>query len=172
MMFYHIVLSIPLCVYNFRLFSFHYYVTTFVFYQKTECKSIYYHFRHGHESSSFRKLARNKWICREICDFFSILKPIRVFNFSSYFDKLGMLCLSKLIKVLRLVFSSWLVFVTRDCLYLSNLFVIISFWFGVHFQFLWFFMPLLLIFQFINFSSELLFCCWLQLFTESCLIVS
>ena len=37
---------------------------------KTECKSIYYHFRHDHESSSFRKLARNKWICREICDFF------------------------------------------------------------------------------------------------------
>ena len=37
---------------------------------KTECKSIYYHFRRDHESSSFRKLARNKWICREIYDFF------------------------------------------------------------------------------------------------------
>ena len=37
---------------------------------KTECKSICYHFRHDHESSSFRKLARNKWICRETCDFF------------------------------------------------------------------------------------------------------
>ena len=37
---------------------------------KTECKSIYYHFRHDHESSSFQKLARNKWICRETCDFF------------------------------------------------------------------------------------------------------
>ena len=32
--------------------------------------SIYYHFRHDHESSSFRKLARNKWSCRETCDFF------------------------------------------------------------------------------------------------------
>ena len=37
---------------------------------KTECKSIYYHFRRNHESSSFRKLARNKCICRETCDFF------------------------------------------------------------------------------------------------------
>ena len=38
---------------------------------KTECKSIYYHFRRDHESSNFRKLARNKWICRETFDFFS-----------------------------------------------------------------------------------------------------
>ena len=37
---------------------------------KAECKSIYYHFGHDHESSSFQKLARNKWICRETCDFF------------------------------------------------------------------------------------------------------
>ena len=38
---------------------------------KTECKSIYCHFRRDHESSSFRKLVRNKWICRETFDFFS-----------------------------------------------------------------------------------------------------
>ena len=38
---------------------------------KTECKSIYYHFRRDQESSSFRKLAGNKWICRETSDFFS-----------------------------------------------------------------------------------------------------
>ena len=72
MMFYRMIIwcpSIPLCVYNRRLFSFHHYVTSFVFYQKTECKSIYYHFRRDHESSSFPKLARNKWICRETCDF-------------------------------------------------------------------------------------------------------
>ena len=37
---------------------------------KTECKSIYYHFRRDHECSSFRKLARNTWICRKACDFF------------------------------------------------------------------------------------------------------
>ena len=37
---------------------------------KTECKSIYYHFRRDHESSSFRKPARNKWICLEAFDFF------------------------------------------------------------------------------------------------------
>ena len=30
---------------------------------KTECKIIYYHFRRDHESISFQKLARNKWIC-------------------------------------------------------------------------------------------------------------
>ena len=29
-----------------------------------ERKSICYHFRCDHESSSFRKLARNKWICQ------------------------------------------------------------------------------------------------------------
>ena len=40
---------------------------------KTECKSIYYHFRHGHESSSFRKLARNKLVCPEIFDFFVVI---------------------------------------------------------------------------------------------------
>ena len=38
---------------------------------KTERESIYYHFRRNHESSNFQKLARYKWICREICDFFS-----------------------------------------------------------------------------------------------------
>ena len=32
--------------------------------------SIYYHFRRDHESNSFQKLARYKWICRETCDFF------------------------------------------------------------------------------------------------------
>ena len=37
---------------------------------KTECKSVYYHFRRDHEFSSFEKVARNKWICRETCDFF------------------------------------------------------------------------------------------------------
>ena len=37
---------------------------------KTKCKSTYYHFRRDHQSSSFRKLARNKSICRETCDFF------------------------------------------------------------------------------------------------------
>ena len=37
---------------------------------KTECKSIYYHFRRDHYSSNFQKLARNKWICQETCDFF------------------------------------------------------------------------------------------------------
>ena len=44
----------------------------------TECKSIYYYyFRRYHESSSFQKLARNKWICQEIYDFFSY--PLRQF---------------------------------------------------------------------------------------------
>ena len=71
-MFYHIIWypSTPLCLYSCRLFSFHYYITSFVFYQKTECKSIYYHFSGDHENSTFRKLARNKCICRNTCDFF------------------------------------------------------------------------------------------------------
>ena len=37
---------------------------------ETQCSSICYHFSRDHESSSFRKLARNKWIFRETCDFF------------------------------------------------------------------------------------------------------
>ena len=66
-MFYRIIWcpSIPLCVYNFRLFSFHYYVTNFVL-TKAECKSVYYHFRRDHERTSFRKLARNKWMSRNL----------------------------------------------------------------------------------------------------------
>ena len=36
---------------------------------KTECVSIYYHFKRDHESISFRKPARNKLICRETFDF-------------------------------------------------------------------------------------------------------
>ena len=59
--------SIPLCIHNsslFDLFNFHYYVKSFVFYQKPECKSIYYNFRRDQKSSSFWKLARNKWICQ------------------------------------------------------------------------------------------------------------
>ena len=53
-MFYHIIWcpSIPLCVYNSGLLSFHYYVMSFAFYQ-----------------NSFWKLARNKSICWETCDF-------------------------------------------------------------------------------------------------------
>ena len=72
MMFYHIIrcLSIPLCIYNCRFFSFHYYVTSFVFYQK----------QNDHESSSFWKLARNKWICQETCDIFFVI------NFLKFFD--------------------------------------------------------------------------------------
>ena len=37
---------------------------------KAECKSIYYHSRRDHKSSSFQNLARNKWICRETYDLF------------------------------------------------------------------------------------------------------
>ena len=42
---------------------------------KQNCKSIYYHLSHYHESS-FRKLARNKWICREICDSFFVINYV------------------------------------------------------------------------------------------------
>ena len=37
---------------------------------KTECKDIHHQFRRDHESSSFRKLARNKCICGETFDIF------------------------------------------------------------------------------------------------------
>ena len=42
---------------------------------KTEYKSIYYHFRRDHESSS-----RNKWICGETCDFFRNQFTLRAIN--------------------------------------------------------------------------------------------
>ena len=45
-------ISIPLCVYKCRLFSFQYYVANFTILLKTKCMSIYYYIRHG-----FRKLA-------------------------------------------------------------------------------------------------------------------
>ena len=45
-----VVCSISLFCYDFYILS------------KTECKSIYYHFRRDQESSSFRKLARNGFV--------------------------------------------------------------------------------------------------------------
>ena len=51
---------------------------------KTECKSIYYHFRRDHERSSFRKLGRNNWLCRETCDFSCSLLLRNVTFQSSY----------------------------------------------------------------------------------------
>ena len=54
---------------------------------KTECKSIYYHLRRDHETSSFWKLARNKWICRETFDFF----PWSVYFISHQFNVLLLL---------------------------------------------------------------------------------
>ena len=51
---------------QFSLLCYEFYILS-----KTERKSIYSHFRRDHEYSSFQKLARNKWICRETCDIFS-----------------------------------------------------------------------------------------------------
>ena len=59
------IVHIQLSFVQFSLLCYEFYILS-----KTDCKSIYYHFRRDHESSSFWKLARNKWICREICDFF------------------------------------------------------------------------------------------------------
>ena len=64
---------------------------------KTECKSIYYHFRRDHEyRRSFRKLAKNKWICWETYYFSSpfsrLLQIIKIINaFSKMYDVLGFL---------------------------------------------------------------------------------
>ena len=60
------IMRIPLLFVQFSLLCYEFCILS-----KTECKSIYYHFRPDHQSSSFRKLARDKWICRETCDFFS-----------------------------------------------------------------------------------------------------
>ena len=79
MVFYHIIWcpSTPFCVYNCRLFSFYYHVASFVFCQKQNVRE----FRLDYESSSFRKLGRNKWICRQTFDFFTSLVINSMFNF-------------------------------------------------------------------------------------------
>ena len=55
---------------------------------KTEYKSIYYHFRSDHESSSSRKLARNKWICWEICDFLFVINLLLIFIVKIYSNRI------------------------------------------------------------------------------------
>ena len=49
--------SILLCLYNCSLFSFQYYGTNFTILSKIKLMNIRYCFRHGHETSGFRKLA-------------------------------------------------------------------------------------------------------------------
>ena len=67
------IVRIQLSIVQFSLFYYELCILS-----KTECKRIYYHFRRDHESSSFRKLARNKWICRETCDFFCVINFLTV----------------------------------------------------------------------------------------------
>ena len=67
MMLYHIIWcpSIPLCVYNFCLLSFQFYVASFNILSKTESMSMKYYFRCDHEWSCFPNLAVNKCICQK-----------------------------------------------------------------------------------------------------------
>ena len=55
---------------------------------KTKRMSIYYHFTRDYKTSSFQKLARNKWICRETCVSFFMIKlggiKIKKQNFFQY----------------------------------------------------------------------------------------
>ena len=59
------IVSIELSFVQFSLLCYEFCILS-----KIDYKSFYYHFTCDHESSRFRKLARNKWICRENCDFF------------------------------------------------------------------------------------------------------
>ena len=52
---------------------------------KTECKSIYYHFRRDHASSSFEKPVRRECISQKTQDFFSSL----IYFISHQFNKLN-----------------------------------------------------------------------------------
>ena len=54
---------------------------------KTECKSIYYQFRREHESTSFPKLVRKKWICRETSEFFTLF-IYNIFQNNSFLQEL------------------------------------------------------------------------------------
>ena len=110
---------------------------------KKECKSIYYHFRRDHESSSFRKLARNKSVCRKtntllvlfICCTVSIIimfigYPLKalVDSFSSYFCETGqqpdIKCPIKSCKMVFLFFCSIQVPVLKSLLFPMRLFFV------------------------------------------------
>ena len=90
-MFYHITSIYPNVRIKFSFVQFSLLCYEFSILSKIESTSIYYHFRRDHESSSFRKLARNKWICWEICDFvryqFTLLTINSKLWVSSFFQK-------------------------------------------------------------------------------------
>ena len=79
---------------------------------KTESKCIYHHFGRDHESSSFRKLARIKWICRETCDFFCDKIKVEQFHVLLRKQVLGVRKTTSNIKVLaepgRLLFKIYI----------------------------------------------------------------
>ena len=62
------IVCIQLLFVQFSLLCYEFYILS-----KAEYKGIYHHFRRDHEGSSFRKLARNKWICRETFEFSSVI---------------------------------------------------------------------------------------------------
>ena len=72
MMFYHIIwcLSVSLYIYHCALFvQFSILCYEFCVLSKTMYEHLY-HFRCDHESSGFRKLAVNSWICQKNCHYF------------------------------------------------------------------------------------------------------
>ena len=57
----------------------------FIIESKTECETLYYHFKSGHKSNSFPKLVVNKLlsqkICNELLDYLSSLAISSNINF-------------------------------------------------------------------------------------------
>ena len=121
-MFYHIIwcLSMTLCIYNCHLFSFQY-CFNFCILSKIECMSIYYHFKHDHESSGFQKLASHKWmdllLLKKNCDYFLVTSTC---NFKktviSYFYNVVLVCIILLelkqaiesnVPLMRNQFNTW-----------------------------------------------------------------
>ena len=77
LIFYHIIWcpSIPLCVYNCRLFSFHYYVTSFVFYQKQNVRAFIITLGVTRKALAFESWPEINGFAEILVIFFSWLKP-------------------------------------------------------------------------------------------------
>ena len=74
-------MQLPFVEFSILCYKFYYFI-------KTDYVSIYHRFWRDHESSGFRKLAVNKWICRKNCDYLLIFGnsclPLEFFVSSMY----------------------------------------------------------------------------------------
>ena len=73
-------IHLPHCMYTIVVCSVFIIVKNFALYQK-QCKSIHYHFMRDHESSSFRKLATNRFVKKLVIFFVINLETFLILRF-------------------------------------------------------------------------------------------